>query len=148
MKRIFSTRVGPAVMVIFLANLFLAGCGAKLQEADVAYARPILDNIIEAIRERDYGKFSKDFSEKMKAGLPEKDFDELAAKMDRDLGEYEERNFTSAVRAINPAVDLMIVKYRAKYANDGNVIITIYFSDINGEKRIEGILFDSPSLHE
>ena len=148
MERKISTRLGLALTAMILAGMLLAGCGNRLNEADVSYAGPVIDNILQAIEAKDYGKFSQDFSEKMKAGIGEKNFSALAAKMEAKLGTYEEKSFMSAAPAKNPNVDLTIVKYRAKYSNESDVTITVYFSDTGGKKLIEGLLIDSPALDQ
>ena len=146
MERKISTRLGLALTAVILAGMLLAGCGNRLSEADVPYAGPVIDNILQAIAAKDYGKFSLDFSENMKTGIGEKDFSALAAKMETRLGRYEAKSFLSAAPAKNPNVDLTIVKYRAKYSNESDVTITVYFSDTGVKKLIEGLLIDSPAL--
>src|SRR5512138_3761312 len=94
-----SSRIKFAVMVIIaILSSLLPGCSRGLNESDVAYADPMLDNILEGIATRDYAKFSKDFSEKMKEAIKENDFDSLITTLDTKLGEYEGRSFSSAGR--------------------------------------------------
>ena len=148
MKTIYLVKARLLAALVLLAGLLLGGCGKPLEEADVMYAGPMLDTILEGIRVGDYDQFSRDFSEAMKDSIGEEDFPAIVADLHAKLGDYEGRSFTSAVRARNPAVDLMIVKYQARYTNDSDVTITIYFSESNGTRLIEGFLIDSPSLDQ
>jgi hypothetical protein len=144
LKHLRTTRL--AVALILISGIFLAGCRKTLEETDVMYAGPMLDTILEGIRAGNYDQFTRDFSEKMKDSLQESDFTALVTELHEKLGDYEGRSFISAVWAENPVMDLMVVKYRARYSNDSNVTITIYFSDNSGTRLIEGFLMESPTL--
>ncbi len=148
MNRISPGRVRRLTASIVMTCLILCGCGKPLAEADVMYAGPMLDTILEGIRVGDFDQFSRDFSEEMKAAVGEADFPALVANLLAKLGSYEGRTFISAVRARNRAVDLMIVKYQARYSNDSNVTITVYFSESNGTRLIEGFQIDSSLLDQ
>src|SRR5512138_1798642 len=93
----FST-IKLIILGLALASLLLAGCGKQLTEADVAYAGPILDNILAGIAERDYEKFSRDFSQKMKEAVARADFQSMLDTLDEKLGSYQERSFSSATQ--------------------------------------------------
>lgn len=120
------------------AGLVLAGCGKVLAEADVPYAASMLDEVLEGIAERDYRKFSRNFSDAMKEAIDEEAFPEAMDKMDGALGKYGSRTFLSATKAMVKDKDWAIVKYRAQYGKDGQVVIMIYISDDEGKKMIEG----------
>lgn len=135
------------MMVIAISGMLLTGCGKELSETDVPYAGPMLDNILEGIADQDYEKFSKDFSPNMKESVKENDFQALVATLDTKLGEYEERSFSNATQT-KSAMDVMLVTYQARYSKESDVKITMYFSDSNGNKLIEGFLIDSPALEQ
>ena len=141
-------RIWHAVIVILGFSLLAAGCSRGLDESEVPYADSMLENILEGIAERDYSKFSMDFSENVKSAVKEEDFHSLIASLDEDCGEYEKRSFLSAVRAAGAGSEITIVKYQATYSRDSDVVITIYFSELQETMVIEGLLFDSPSLIE
>ncbi len=134
------------VLALAAAGLLLAGCGKSLSETEVSYAGPAVDNLLEAIARKDYGQFSRDFSERMKAGIPEAGFEELAGRVEAGLGQYRGKSFLSAVPAKSPAMDLMLVKYRLSYASDSEVTLTVYFNLAGGKQVIEGLKLDSPVL--
>ncbi len=140
-------RIGLAVTMLGLAAMLLTGCSKGLSEAEVAYAGPMLDNILAGIAERDYDKFARDFSPRMKEAVKQADFDSLVTTLEAKLGEYEARSFTSAAKTKSAAIDI-IVAYQARYSKDNNVAIKLYFSDRNGKRAIEGLLIDSPALQQ
>ncbi len=137
-----------AALALAASGLLLAGCGKSLSEAEVGYAGPAVDNLLEAIARKDYELFSRDFSERMKAGIPQADFEALAGKVEVGLGEYRGKSFLSAVPAKSPAMDLMLVKYKLIYANDNEVTLTVYFNLAGGNPVIEGLKLESPILEK
>lgn len=142
-----SSKARLVLVAAFLAGLFLAGCSKGLTESDVSYAGPVLDNILEGIAERDYEKFSRDFSERMKEAVPPDDFDAMVTTLETRLGTYAGRSFTNATQT-KSATDLVVVTYQARYAKESAVTIRMYFSAEGGSKLIEGFLIDSPALQE
>ncbi len=148
MSRNCSSRIKFVMTIIAVFGMLLPGCGRGLSESDVAYAGPMLDNILTGIADRDYGKFSRDFSEKMKDTVKEEDFDSLITTLDTKLGEYAERSFSSAGQTKTAGGTITLVTYRARYSKESNVTIKVYFSENHDAKSIEGLLIDSPSLHE
>ena len=141
-------RIWQGMIVILVFGLLTAGCSKGLDESEVPYADSMLENILEGIAERDYSKFSTDFSENMKNAVKEEDFHSLIVTLGENCGEYEERSFSSAVRAAGAGSEITIVKYQATYTRDSDVVVAIYFSEQQETMLIEGLLFDSPSLHE
>lgn len=142
-----SSKIGLVMIVIVSLSMLSAGCGKKLTETDVPYAKPMLDNILAGIAEKDYSKFSKDFSEPMKTGIQEDDFHAMVTTLESKLGEYESRSFTNATQ-IKSATELMLVTYEAEYSKESNVTMKIYFSDSEGKKSIEGFSIDAPALQQ
>jgi hypothetical protein len=135
-----------ATVLAVMSGVIVSGCGKGLGEADVPFAGPLLDTILEGIADGDYGKFSKDFSVEMKKKLAEEEFPPLVATLDDKLGEYERRSFTNAARQKNAAMDVTVVSYRARYSKEDGVKITLYVSRKDGRVSIEGLLIDSPAL--
>ncbi len=147
MSRNCLSRIKFVMTVITIFSVLLPGCSSGLNESDVAYAGPVLDNILQGIADKDYGKFSRDFSEKLKEAVKEDDFYALVTTLDTKLGEYEGRSFSNAARTKSANIDTLVT-YQARYSKQSVVTIKLYFSDNNGTRLIEGLLIDSPALHE
>jgi hypothetical protein len=124
-------------MILFEA---LFACGSGLVESDIPFAPAMLDNALAGIAERDYGKFSKDFSTAMKDGVSEESFPSVAAAVDEKLGAYRGRTFLSAGRTRTAIGVITIVTYLAVYSKDDDARIRIWISEKDGVRRIEGFL--------
>lgn len=123
-----------------------AGCSnaKKLTESDVGYAGPILDNILSGIKDRDYDKFSKDFSTTLKNAIPKSKFEALVDTLNSKIGDYSSRTFSGASKTRSNNMDMDVVVYNAKFSKEsGNVLITMSFSN---SKLVEGLYFNSANL--
>ena len=139
-KKKFIKLVSLAMCV--LAVVSLAGCAGKLSESDVSYAGPMLDNVLAGIKDKDYDSFSRDFSETMKTQITQDSFNSLVDSLQTQIGDYQERTFSSAANTIENNLSLTAVIYQAKFAKvTQDVKIIISFSDNNGTKLIEGLWF-------
>jgi hypothetical protein len=128
----------PLMMAVFTAGLVLAGCQKGLGESDIPYAASMVGNVLAGIADRDYARFSMDFSGAMKEAINEEGFPSMVAKLDDSLGEYRNRTFTRAVNARAKGKNYVIVTYRAEYEKDDKATITVYITDDDGTKLIEG----------
>jgi hypothetical protein len=117
-----------------------------LSAEDVAFAEPLVDNMLAGIRDKDYAVFSRDFSDATKSLMTEDKFNELTDLLASKIGDYEQRSFTQAVKAAQNDTLYTAVAYTAKYSDEpGDVIITVTF---NPDQKIEGLRLDSPKLRE
>ncbi len=148
MSRNYLWRIKFVMTTIAILGMLLTSCGSGLSESDVAYAGPMLDNILQGIAEKDYGKFSRDFSEKMKDTVKEEDFYSLVTTLNTKLGEYQARSFSNAGQTKTAGGTITLVTYRARYSKESNTTIKIYFGENNGDKLIEGFLIDAPALQQ
>jgi hypothetical protein len=129
----------PLMVLALAASLALAGCRKSLEESDIPFVAPMVNNVLAGIAERDYGRFSMDFSDAMKDAITEEGFPSMMAKLDDALGEFKSRTFLRAVKPKGNGKDMVIVSYyRAVYAKDDRATITIYITDRDGKKVIEG----------
>ena len=140
MKRKFEPCILSVIMLAALASLALASCEKGLEESDVPYAAPLVDNVLSGIEGRDYATFSRDFSDAMKDAIGAEGFPSVVAKMDDALGKYESRNFLGATKARAKGKDYVIVKYAAIFEKEDKAKITIYIGDADGKKQIEGFM--------
>ena len=124
---------------IAVMGVALHGCGKRLAESDFPYAAPLLDDMLAGIAERDYGKFSGSFSPAMRAALGEGAFPAMIAQLEGTLGEYRGRTFLRAVRArAATGGEVDVVTYRAEYSRDRSATMTVYISNRDGKKTVEG----------
>jgi hypothetical protein len=139
--------IAAAALLAVISGMLLAGCAAGLKETDVSYAGPMLDQVLLGIKDRDYDAFSKDFGPEMKAAMTEDSFNQLADLLQTKVGDYESKQFASAVNANEKGKAYTRVIYNAKYTDeDGTVVITIVFGGEEGARTVEGLFFSSPNL--
>ncbi|MGE5495941.1 MAG: DUF3887 domain-containing protein [Burkholderiales bacterium] len=135
-------------------STILTGCGGDspadgaLSAEDVAYAEPIVDNILAGIKDRDYAVFSRDFSDTMKTLMPEESLDSLADLLASKVGEYQSRSFAQAADVTQNGAQYTVVTYTAKFSDEpGDVLIIVTFGG-DTEKKVDGLFFNSPKLRE
>jgi hypothetical protein len=128
-----------ALMFISAVLGLFCACGAKARdESEVPYATSMLDGLLKGIAERDYALFSADLSDAMKKAICEAGYPDFLASMDGALGQYRSKAFLGVKKARSKDGLLDIVEYRAAYEKAAEVTITIYISDRDGRKKIEG----------
>ncbi len=109
------------------------------------YADPMAQSILEAMNEKNYEKFSKDFAVVMKESLDSKSFDLLSKDFDKRIGVFQALSFSS----IEKQQKYTIVVYNAKYTNEPKgVIVRVVFEQDNNSNLVSGLYFDSPNLRE
>ena len=88
--------VGLIAIVMIASVVFFAGCVEKNQ-VDVAqvreYADPITENILLAMKEDNYTKYSEHFDQTMKNAMPEAVFNETNAIIKSKIGDYVSKEF-------------------------------------------------------
>lgn len=134
-----------AVVVIAAAALF-AGCMEKNQvdaEQVREYADPITENILLAMNEDDYTKYSDNFDQTMRNAIPSAVFNETNAMIKSKIGDYVSKEFRKA----EGKDQYTIVYYNARFVDEpGDVTVRIVFQEINGEMKVSGLWLDSPKL--
>lgn len=137
-------------IIIFLISLFIIlnlSC-SKIDVNEVReYADPMTENLLIGRNEKNYEKYSKDFSDKMKEAVSEDKFLESIDLIEGKIGKYIEnsKKFDSVTKNNN----YIIVTYKAKFTNESNnVTVRTVFEDVNGEMKISGEFYDSPKLRK
>lgn len=147
MRKNYLVRIFIFALITVMAGVLFTGCGQKLTEADVSYGSAITDNILEGIKDKDYNKFARDFSDTMKKAITEQSFNSLADNLNAKIGDYKSKTFSGASNTKKGNKEYTVVVYKAKYTKEtGDVLITITFSDNNGKKMVDGLFFKSPNL--
>jgi hypothetical protein len=123
------------------------GCGKKAEapvdkEKVLAYADPVVDNLLAGFNEGDYAKFSRDFDARMKSGIPEAAFTQMRQDIVSKLGLYESRT----VSKVEKQGEATVVVYQAEFEKEGGVKVTVVFTPDGEKNLVSGLFFDSPKL--
>jgi hypothetical protein len=131
--------IGGAYFVIKQKSTLSEEQISQLQE----YADPITENILQAINEDDYAKFSKNFTSEMKDTIPEDSFLEISAMITSAVGDYISKELTKAAKEGS----YFSFYYKAKFTDEpDDVDVKVVFEKLNGELEVAGLWFDSPKL--
>lgn len=137
-------------IIIFLISLLII-LNLSCSKIDVnkvrEYADPMTENLLIGRNEKNYEKYSKDFSDEMKKAVSQEKFLESIDLIEGKIGKYIEnsKKFDLATKNNN----YIIVTYKAKFTDESSdVTVRIVFEDINGEMKISGEFYDSPNLRQ
>lgn len=133
------------LLTALILLIILPGCSAQqIPLIEVKqYADSITENILMAMNEDNYSRFSQDFDEQMKDGLDETKYYNTIPGMKKKIGQYISKELVSAERKDQ----FVVVTYKAKFSEEsGDVIVRSVFSDRNGKKYISGFWMDSQKL--
>lgn len=138
--------------VLLLAICFLlvlGGCSRKAdvsvdQQSVLAYADPIVDNLLEGFNAGNYTKFSRDFDEQMKNGLPEPVFNQTRQQIVSKVGLYKSRT----VSKVQKQGGGTIVIYDAEFEKEKGVEVKVVFQKYGEKNLVSGLWFNSPKLRE
>lgn len=139
------TKMLLPLLAVSLLVASLAGCaGAKLDESEVrAYADPVTEDILQAINNNDYARFSASFDEQMEQALPESAFRDLVNLIEARIGDYTSKEFIQA----DLRDSYTVVSYRAKFSDEpADVTVTVSFRTIDGRHLVGGFFLNSPKL--
>lgn len=135
------------ILILSFLILFIS-CGTKIDVNKIReYADPMTENLLIGRNERNYEKYSKDFSEEMKKAVSSDKFLESCDLIEGKIGKYIEnsKKFSLATKQNK----YIIVTYKAKFANEtGDVTVRIVFEEIQGVMKISGEWYDSPKLRK
>ena len=136
-------------IVIFLACILLLfpamGCSAnQVDQEYIDFSAVASENYLIAINNRDFNSFSVNLSKDMMEVLPEKEFLSFADQLEAAIGTYEpgSKKLTQTTKESG----YIVMIYNARYTREPEeVIITISLQKIEGEIKIAGSWFNSPS---
>lgn len=98
-------------------------------------ARPIIDNIVSAIGEKNYEKFMRDFQPEMRNLLPEEQFKRVALMIENPLGGISGTTYLGSYQKGNTTVTL----WRARAKNTGDdEMMTMSLIENEGVYRVVG----------
>lgn len=125
-----------------------SGCVEKNQvdvEQMRKYADPITENILLAMNEDNYTKYSEHFDQTMRNALPRAVFNETNAVINSKIGDYVSKEFWK----VESKNQYTIVYYKARFIEEPkDVIVKVVFQEIKGQIKVSGLWLDSPKLRE
>lgn len=119
-------------------NITLEG---EEREAVLAYADPLVDNLLEGFNEGDYEKFSRDFTDEMKAALPWLTFLTNNWTIKSIYGAYQSRTPTEVFRR----GDQDRIVYHGVFERAEHVEVKVGFKEVDGQRRVSALWFSEPS---
>lgn len=133
-----------AILVMGLVPL---GCGAtqpSLVETEVrAYSDPAVENILQAMNDADYARFSAGFNALMKKTITPDAFNELENRVINTVGKYQYKQLVNLQRSNQ----YVVTTYQANYTGEpAGVTVTVSFEYIDGKNYVAGLYFNSPKL--
>ncbi len=130
------------LLIIVLNNISCLSLNIKKLREDFD---PMVENLLTGRNERNYEKYSKDFSEEMKKAVDETKFLESIESIEKKIGKYIEnsKKFFIASKEKN----FIIVTYKAKFTEENNLVtVRIVFEKKEDVWKISGEWYDSPKL--
>lgn len=145
----FSTSAAIVAVCLFALLLLLGGCaGNRAVPVDgtarddvLAKAEPIADNLFQAMNERDYPAFSRDFDPAMQNAITQERFNEMMATLDAKVGKFQSRE----VARVEKVGEYYAVVYLADFDQEADVSWRIVLTQSDPAK-ISGLWYDSPKL--
>ncbi len=134
-----------SLLAILISLVTFSGCSAQQLSAEKVkeFADPMTENILLAMNEDDYPRFSQDFDEQMKAVFNEAQYNQTIPAIKAKIGQYVSKEYVSAEYKDG----FTVVVYKARFSQEANdIIVTSVFSDTNGKKLLSGFWLDSPKL--
>lgn len=136
------------ILLILSFLILFISCGTKIDVNKIReYADPMTENLLIGRNERNYEKYSKDFSDEMKKAVTHDKFLESCDLIEGKIGKYVEnsKKFSLATKQNK----YIIVTYKAKFTNEtSEVTVRIVFEEIEGIMKISGEWYDSPKLRK
>ena len=139
------------IVAVIVAVAISSGCMEKsgVEVADVGqvrgYADPVTEQILVAMNEDYYTRYSEDFDQTMKNTMTEAVFIETNAVIKSKIGDYISKEFWKA----ESKDQYTIVHHKAKFTDDpADVTVRVVFQEINGEMKVSGLWLNSPELRK
>ena len=143
-----------AMIVAVIATVTISsGCmeksGVEVEVSDVEqvreYTDPVTEQILVAMNENDYVKYTEDFDQTMKNAMTEAVFDETNTVIRSKIGDYITKEFWKA----EGKDQYTIVHYNAKFTDEpADVTVKVVFQELNGTMKVSGLWLNSPKLRK
>jgi hypothetical protein len=120
---------------ILIMLVIMVSASACATEPD--YANQIAEDILLAINENDYAKFSEHFDEAMKSALPEATFQQNTSQIKEAIGDYVSKTFWKTVTEGGYTA----VYYKAKFTLEDEITVKVVFLETEGKVYVSGLWF-------
>lgn len=129
------------------AAIIHSGCTSIDEDdfnADIeGYADPIAENALQAVNEKNYTKFTADFSPTMKKAFTEEVFLKSTYIVQDEFGNYTSKELLD----INSNEKHTVVVYKTNFEKQSDdVILRMIFVNSEGQIELRGIWLESPQL--
>jgi len=139
-------------LLISVSLLFiLAACSKGKEETQnestdeqkiLAYAEPIVDNLLLGLNEGNYQKFSRDFDGQMKSTLNSNVFMQTRQRIVERIGNYVSKRFLK----FEEKGEFIGVIYTAEFEKEKGVTVRVVFRKGDERHQVTGLWFNSPRL--
>jgi hypothetical protein len=137
-KSIVKLACGVLIMLITIA-----GVSACTPMVEPDYANQMTESALQGMSDGDYAGYIENFSPDAQSSLAEADFDEASQLIKSLVGDYIDKEFWKTEEEDGYTV----VYYKANFTEEpADVIITVYFTEVDGEMYIAGFWLNSPKL--
>jgi len=116
--------------------------GPEKQKQILAYADPVMENILVGFNKNDYETYSRDFGNQMKKAQPEPAFQKVRQKIVGRIGLYKKHALTRIVKTGK----YYIVIYAGEFEKEKGVQMRLVFNKNDASHKVAGLWFNSPGL--
>jgi hypothetical protein len=137
------------LIISLILGVILSACSSEKsansdEETQVyAYANPMAENLLAAIKDNDYQSFIKDYDQAMINASPESSFNQLKQTFDTKLGEYQSYQ-TAGVQKTD---QYTVVFYTLTFSKAPEVTMKLILHP-EEPHLITGLWFNSPELNK
>lgn len=142
------SRLITIIIISLITAVTFIGCKSS-SKVDVEkvreYSDPIAEEILLALNEGDYEKFSKDFDETMKEKFTQDAFNKLKDLCKSKIGDYKSKEYYG----IDTKDKYIIIVYKAKFTDEPkDALVQFVFSTKDDKHYVSGLFIDSPNLRK
>lgn len=130
--------------LVILCTLIISGSllsetiGQTDQEVK-AIAEPLLENVMDALKNDDYAKYTKDFDLTLKEAVQEQRFHEISFQIKNGLGSYQSKEYLGFL----DKGQTTLVLFRGKFdKSQSDVLIKLVVTKKEGKYYISGLWFE------
>lgn len=137
-------------VIVTLFVCTIVGCSQKVSENDAKFAHVKVENILIALNNGDYDKFTKDLGVPTKKVFTKEEVNKTKNTIIDKIGDYipKSKKFSQGTKVSQNNKKYIVVIYNAKFKNEPEkTVITVIFDDDN-KHAIEGLYFNSPKLRQ
>jgi len=132
-----------ALVVVGVGVYFLTLPAPVDVNAVRGYADPMTENLLVAMNEGNYNRFTQDLDSAMRSALTEGVFNQTASTIKSKIGSYVSKEFWKAERDGS----FISAYYMARFTDEpAEVIVKTVFSETGERAYVSGLWFDSPKL--